>query len=267
MKILTLNTHSWQETHQLEKLDILVKAISEQAFDLVALQEVNQLKVGNEVALENDSNKAIREMNFAYLLQAKLAEAGFFYEFTWDFVHDSYEDYQEGLSFLSRFPIKQKTVIDLNDNYDDTFWKHRRAVKIALEIEEQEIHFINCHCGWWNDEDASFQTQFNRINDSTSNTLTFLLGDFNNASHEKNKGYDFVLNKGWHDTFSLSGQKTAGETVIKNIDGWEENTEKLRIDYIFTNKPLNIKRHATIFNDDFYPVVSDHFGIILDVDV
>ncbi len=267
MKLLTLNTHSWQETDQFEKLDILVKAISEQAFDLVALQEVNQVKNSNKIAPKIDSNKAVRETNFAYLLQKKLAEVGFLYEYTWDFVHDSYEDYQEGLSFLSRFPIKQKSVIDLNDDYDDTFWKHRRAVKIALEINQQDIYFINCHCGWWNDKEVSFKTQFNRISENTSNALTFLLGDFNNASHEKNQGYDFVLNKGWFDTFVLSGQKEKGETVIKKIDGWEDNTEKLRIDYIFINKPLKVKTHTTIFNNDFYPVISDHFGIVLDVEL
>lgn len=42
MKLMTLNTHSWQEEKQLEKLDVVAQAIIEQGCDVVALQEVNQ---------------------------------------------------------------------------------------------------------------------------------------------------------------------------------------------------------------------------------
>jgi len=42
MKLMTLNTHSWQEEKQLEKLDVVAQAIIEQGRDVVALQEVNQ---------------------------------------------------------------------------------------------------------------------------------------------------------------------------------------------------------------------------------
>ena len=42
MKLLTLNTHSWLEENQLEKLDILCEAIITEDYDLISLQEVNQ---------------------------------------------------------------------------------------------------------------------------------------------------------------------------------------------------------------------------------
>ena len=43
MKLLTINVHSWLENNQLEKLDILAKTIVEKKYDVIAMQEVNQL--------------------------------------------------------------------------------------------------------------------------------------------------------------------------------------------------------------------------------
>ena len=173
MKLLTLNTHSWQETDQLEKLDILAKAIYGHGFDVIALQEVNQHQDSNPITHTIESNHPILESNFAYLLQQRLAEYGADYQFTWDFVHHSYDVYQEGLSFLTRHPILEKTVFDLNDDYDETFWKHRRAVKVSLDISGKAVDFINCHCGWWDDADSPFQIQIQRISDQSHDRLTF----------------------------------------------------------------------------------------------
>lgn len=265
MKLLTLNTHSWQEEDQLEKLAILAKAIIEQSIDVIALQEVNQNQESLPLHLDIISNKTILASNFGYLLQQKLAEYGADYDFTWDFVHTSYDIYQEGLSFLTRNPIQEKTVFDLSENYNEAFWKHRRAVKIGLTINQQNIYFINCHCGWWNDEDSPFQTQIDKIKAECSDELTFLMGDFNNSSCEANKGYDYVLDQGFIDTIAIAEKKDSGETVIKKIDGWEQNEKKLRIDYIFVNQPINILSHQTIFNGKEYPIISDHFGVLVEL--
>lgn len=43
MKVLTLNTHSWLEAQQKEKLEIIVERIMKADYDIIALQEVNQL--------------------------------------------------------------------------------------------------------------------------------------------------------------------------------------------------------------------------------
>lgn len=272
MKLLTLNTHSWQEENQLKKINIVAKAIIEQNCDVIALQEVNQhvhSQKLKEISLnvEKSNNKSLRENNYGFLLQQELTARGYEYQLTWDFVHDSYDVYQEGLSFLTRVPIVEKEVIDLNDDYNEGFWKHRRAVKIKIIFENREIEFFNCHCGWWDDKDSPFQEQIRRIKEKSSKNLTFYLGDFNNASHIRDQGYEYVLNNEWFDTYSLAENKDAGFTVIKNIDGWKENNNKLRIDYIFCNHPVKVNQHTTIFNQSFYPVVSDHFGVLVDLAV
>lgn len=267
MNILTLNTHSWQENETLNKLDILANAIIEQNCDLIALQEVNQHQDSTKIKDDISSNYQILNSNYGYLLQQKLAQLGHRYFLCWDFVHQSYEVYQEGVAFLTRLPILKHDVFDLVDNYDDSFYKHRRAQLITVRYQGKDVDFINCHCGWWADEDSPFEQQMDVIFAHCSSKLTFLLGDFNNPADVKDQGYDYILNHNFIDVYSLAQQKDDGFTVIKNIDGWSENDQKMRIDYIFVNQKIKVMSHKTIFNQDNYPIISDHFGIMAKVKI
>ncbi|WP_354622590.1 hypothetical protein [Psychromonas sp. MME2] len=168
---------------------------------------------------------------------------------------------------MTRLPIIEHEVIDLSDNYDVNFWKHRRAVRIKVASQQGELDFYNCHCGWWNDSENPFADQINRITATLSTGLSFLLGDFNNPTHIRNEGYDYLLQNGLIDCYEMAEKKDVGTTVIKNIDGWEQNSQALRIDLILSNQVVVVKQHQTIFNNDFYPIVSDHFGILVEVEV
>ena len=70
MKLLTINVHSWLEENQLEKLNILAKTIVEKKYDVVAMQEVNQLINSADVY------QGIKEDNFGKLLLDKIREYG-----------------------------------------------------------------------------------------------------------------------------------------------------------------------------------------------
>ena len=70
MKLLTINVHSWLEENQLEKLNILAKTIVEKKYDVIAMQEVNQLISSELIEL------GIREYNFGKLLLDKINEYG-----------------------------------------------------------------------------------------------------------------------------------------------------------------------------------------------
>ena len=168
---------------------------------------------------------------------------------------------------MTRLPIVEHEVIDLSDNYDVNFWKHRRAVRIKVTSQRGDFNLYNCHCGWWSDSESSFEDQFNRIKATLSTELSFLLGDFNNPRHIRNEGYDYVLQCGLIDCYEIAEIKDSGTTVIKNIDGWEQNSQALRIDLVLSNQPMVVKQHQVIFNNDFYPVVSDHFGVLVEVDI
>ena len=75
-----------------------------------------------------------------------------------------------------------------------------------------------------------------------------------------------MIQQGFHDTFECADAKDSGVTVVKKIDGWEGNEKKIRIDYIFMNQPIKIQSSKTIFNQNFYPIISDHFGVMVQVD-
>ena len=65
----------------------------------------------------------------------------------------------------------------------------------------------------------------------------------------------------------MAEKKDDGITVEKNIDGWKDSKNEMRIDYIFTNKEIKVKESKVIFNGKNYPIVSDHFGIEVEVDL
>ena len=62
MKILTVNVHAWLEENQMEKIDILARTIAEKQYDVIAMQEVNQL-MNNKIIFDD-----IREENYAWVL-------------------------------------------------------------------------------------------------------------------------------------------------------------------------------------------------------
>lgn len=83
MKLLTLNTHSYGEDDQDQKLAFIAQSIAEWDIDVVGLQEVNQKIIGHRVDVKNivnfvpmDGQVNVKEDNFAMRLVALLAELG-----------------------------------------------------------------------------------------------------------------------------------------------------------------------------------------------
>ena len=57
-----------------------------------------------------------------------------------------------------------------------------------------------------------------------------------------------------------------GITVDKSIHGWDNDKAKKRLDYIFSNKELKVKESKVIFNSKNKEIVSDHFGIEVEIE-
>ncbi|MER2225464.1 MAG: endonuclease/exonuclease/phosphatase family protein [Carnobacterium sp.] len=269
MKFLTLNTHSWMEDDPLKKLDDLCDAISRHSFDVIALQEVNQLMTAPIVqqALLADFSSTnnehpIKEDNFAFLLQKKLQEKGLPYYWTWEPSHMGYDRFDEGLAILSLKPIQEVCSFFASKNtaYDD--YKSRKVIGIKSAGQ----WFFNLHLGWWQDGHDPFPGQWGKCTAlfDTLKEPIFLLGDFNNPAHIKHEGYELVT-QNWFDTYHLAEQKDNGFTVAEAIDGWAENQSGLRIDYIFANQPVKTISSRVIFNNINEPIVSDHFGVAVEI--
>ena len=102
---------------------------------------------------------------------------------------------------------------------------------------------------------------------SQTDNLKILMGDFNTDAINSPEDYKMILSQGLYDTYTVAIEKDSGITVGGNIDGWSKSKEEKRIDYIFSNKKIKVLSSKVIFNGKNHPVVSDHYGleVILDM--
>ena len=107
------------------------------------------------------------------------------------------------------------------------------------------------------------------------------MGDFNSLDSIAGQGYDLIRKSGWKDTYLLADKKDRGITVGKVIDGWRERlsgepsegrTEEsvvdqagMRMDYIWCSHCVPVASSCVICNGEKYPIVSDHYGVMIEV--
>lgn len=263
MKILTLNVHAWIEENQLEKIDVLARTIAEKQYDVIALQEVNQIMSEKIVYAD------IKEDNYGWVLLNKIAEyTDTEYYYYWSNSHIGYGKYDEGIGILT----KHKLV-----NTDDFYCTYSQSVRsissrkiISAEINYngENVEFYSCHMNLPNCETEKMSDNLKTIlNRNPKKILKILMGDFNTDAINNKIDYDIILSEGLYDTYNMAEKKDDGITVNKNIDGWKDSKNEMRIDYVFANKEIKVKESKVIFNGENYPVVSDHYGIEVEIDL
>lgn len=269
MKLLTLNTHSIIEPNYLHACNIFADAVCEQKPDIIALQEVNQ--TAKEKTLSPPPNFCVcgsvpvKADNHALIIYELLKKRGLPYNCLWAGVKKGYEKFDEGLAILSLAPIDDGKLCYISKSHDFENWRTRGALISKIG----KFTVCSLHMGWWDDKKEPFFSQWQNLKNLLSpHENVLLMGDFNSPAHRENEGFDLVLNSGFFDTFMLSKSKDEGYTVRGKIAGWEEKPAGLlqRIDYIFTNKPLFVKSSRVIFNGNNYSTVSDHFGVLAEIE-
>ena len=264
MKLLTLNTHSLVENDYLKKLNAFTKMVVRQMPNIVFLQEVMQPS-NSDVA--NTSHQAVgsvplKKGNHGLNVVNALKAEGVEYHLLWLGIKKSYDQFDEGLAILSKEPYDDIDEILLSpfDKYDN--WKTRKA----LGIKRGDIWFYNVHMGWWDDTESPFQYELSSLlKGARQENLTFFAGDFNIPS--THSGYELILSRGLFDTYALAKERDDGVTAVTGIDGWSNTAEneKIRIDYIFANKKIEVQDSHTVFNGRGEMQVSDHCGILINI--
>ena len=266
LHLLTLNTHSLMEPDTEFCLEQLTLCVHELGVDLVSLQEVNQplnARLLSEKELQESQyvpsgdGFPIREGNFAYLLARKLQTVDPTFHWTWAYAHRGYDRFDEGLAIFARGDFSAvKTIAISNDG--------ARCPRTILSASLDETWFSAVHMGWWNDPEDPFQAQWERTDAwcRKLGTAHYLLGDFNNPAHLSNEGYDTVKSSGWRDCYLEAQRRDDGVTVGESIDGWRKNkVDPMRIDFVFRSFDSMTLESRVVFNGDFYPVISDHYGV------
>lgn len=271
LRMLTLNTHSLMEEDNAFCLRTLADAIVRERVDVVALQEVNQsadapavetalLVSSNFVPCERET--PIRTDNFALALARLLAAQDQRFYWTWAYAHRGYRVYEEGVALFSRTPITGLASCCVSTPQGRC---RRKIAGIRTQALASEGWFYSVHMGWWDDAEDPFAGQWERLNGlcAQNDRPAYLLGDFNSPAHVQGQGYDRVVSSGWQDCFLRARERDAGFTVGGQIDGWrKEKVDPMRIDFVFAGQPGPTHRSRVIFNGNFYPVVSDHYGVL-----
>lgn len=277
LKLLTLNTHSWLEVHQLHKIRTLAKFIVDHEIDVIALQEVNQLS--DEPPTDTPVNflpvceHPLKDSNFGLFLMRYLAElTPQPYTFSWVDSHEGWGLYDEGLMMITRLPVLSAHRLVVSHEYY-TFHDVFRRCALAFEIatEHGPAWFVSVHMNWWvmhetalfEHDFASLDQQIRRLADDAP---IFLLGDFNNDAAIADEGYAQIRSLGWADAFDHARQREGEFTVHKSIAGWEEAIRTMRLDYIFSSHPIPFDSHRVVFADNTEAAISDHSGLIGEFD-
>lgn len=280
MKILTLNTHSLVEDNYQEKLNWFVDGIIRERPDIIAMQEVNQ--TANEELMEIEMLAGqfpvpgcmkIRKDNHAAVVANRLRQAGIDCYWAWFPIKRGYEKYDEGVAVLSlgrkircvdKIPLSR-----VNDYYN---W-HTRAV-LGVQVDGLDDWFYSLHMGMWDDTCEQFLDQWKILNSCIAAKrmcgTVWLLGDFNAPDAVCGQSYEYIVACGWIDTYKTAQKKDSGITVPGAIDGWREKfnnkwEEGMRLDYIWCSKKKEILSSRVAFNGISEPIVSDHFGVMIEV--
>lgn len=275
MKLLTLNTHSLIEENYEEKLKIFVRGIAKEQPDVIALQEVNQSACAKVVEgrlrgyFQAEEKARIRDDNHVYRVVKMLAFLGVYYSWSWIPLKCGYGRFEEGIALMSRSPISKTSIALVSAKDDFNSWKNRKLLGICTKDNPKEW-FYSVHFGWWDDKDEPFQNQWKRAErHMLSHENVWLMGDFNSPAEVRGEGYDMILKGCWHDTFLLAERKDSGITVGHVIDGWHDKAETsagMRIDHIWCSEKKEVKSSRVVFNRVNYPVVSDHYGVIIETE-
>ncbi|ASQ48926.1 MAG: endonuclease [Leptotrichia sp.] len=263
MKLLTINTHAWLEENQDEKMEILAKTIAEKQYDVIAMQEVNQL-MNSPVIYDG-----IRNDNYGWKLLEKLekyTDTDYYYH--WSNSHIGFGKYDEGVAIITKHPIKDEDEFYCTFSQSVRVINARRIVSITLDYEGQKVEFYSCHMNLPNCETEDMGENIQTILKRTKNdNLKFLMGDFNTDAIHNQEAYQNIINQGLFDTYELAEKKDSGITVNKKIDGWATSGSEKRLDYIFSNKKVKVLESKVIFNGENKEVVSDHFGLEVKIEL
>lgn len=263
MKVLTLNTHSWLEEEPEKKIKEIGDAIFQKGYDIIALQEVNQLIDTEEVELNrlycaSENDYKIHEDNFALRIVDYLQKLNKEYYWTWIFSHIGYDKYEEGLAILSLEPLYVQDTVVSKDK-DIQKFTTRRLLTAVTKLNGEIVKICNCHYSWFSQD--GFVTEWKNTEKflKDSGYPLIMMGDFNNPAYTK--GYEMVINSALNlrDSFTAKHEEEPF-TISREIDGWKGNKENLRIDFIFSSANLIPLTYQLMF-DGRTPIVSDHFGV------
>lgn len=260
---LTLNTHSLMGENIEAKLQSLGEMILKKDCDVVCLQEINQEKDSPVIGpIDNfcpvPDQFPLHEDNYALALVRYLKDKGANYYFSYAYNHIGYDHFNEGVAILAKEPLESQSFV-VSKTDDPTDYHTRRILVSKTQINGQELYAVSAHFSWLKD---GFLAEWQKAVQALAQKHPLVvMGDFNNPA--QTKGYQAILDSelGLQDTYQAARKKSGGPTIEADIDGWEGNSEALRIDFIFATAEFEPVLSEVVFDGQTGPVISDHRGV------
>jgi len=272
LSLLTLNLHTYQEhphhccfetMHRHEReVDIIASAIAHLKIDVICFQEVGEY-MHDPITFPYGESPS----NMAFRICTRLRKWGFWYHIHQDWSHIGFHRWREGTAIMSRYPMHHNysTYVSI-DRRKDNYMSRNITVSCVDIPHFGLLHITNAHLSWAH---HGFFEEYNNLLKLINSRLHFgvkgdlIVGDFNAPSG--GHAYNHIVGNGLYvDQFhELYPERFYEPSYHGQIDGWKNSSPK-RIDYIFKRNghPLRIKSMEIIFNNHFYPIVSDHFGYL-----
>jgi maltose 6'-phosphate phosphatase len=273
--VLTINLHTYQESQQNEKFNLLTDVIGLMDIDFIAFQECAQHKTAPVF------EGIIREDNMALEISRRLIKKyNIDYSYVWAWSHYGWEVWEEGVAVMSKFPL-----IDHDDRYVSTATgtntiSSRKVIYAAYQIPEGNMHIFSAHTHWRTSlNDVEQNRQIDKIKAMTDEkevignpVFSIVCGDFNvNPTSDSpwSEGYfrmvrDDIFQDSFLAIYPDANNKPAQaiyNTIGGNLPG--------RIDYIFNkvNPHLIIMDSQIIFTPGIIGKVSDHSGVLTKIKI
>ncbi|MCF8007183.1 MAG: endonuclease/exonuclease/phosphatase family protein [Methylovulum sp.] len=272
ISLLTLNLHTYQQhprscpfdamhCHERE-VTLIAEAILQQHIDIICFQEVAEY-LHDPIASPYGETPS----NMAYRIRQRLQQQGHWYHLHQDWSHIGFYRWREGTAILSRYPMQHNYSAYVSLNQRKDFYMSRNVTVSCVQVPHFGLlHIANVHLSWAH---HGFFEEYARLRKLIDSRLHFgvradlMLGDFNSPAGEH--AYQHIVGQGQYidQFYELHPQRFFEPSYQGQIDGWKNSPPK-RIDFIFKRQgnPLRICQMDSIFNDHFYPRVSDHFGYL-----
>lgn len=272
LSLLTLNLHTYQQHprhcpfeamhwHERE-VQIIAEAVAHLKIDVICFQEVGEY-MHDPIAHPYGESPS----NMAFRICRRLREWGRWYHIHQDWSHIGFGRWREGTAILSRYPMYHNYSAYVSQDWRKDNYMSRNVTVSCIDVPWFGLlHIANVHLSWAHHGFYEEFANLRRLIDSRRHfgaRADLIAGDFN-APAGSHAYQQIVGNADYVDQFhELHPQRFHEPSYRGQIDGWH-NYPPCRIDYIFKRNggPLRIESMDAIFNDHFYPTVSDHFGYL-----
>lgn len=273
--ILTLNLHTYQETQQNEKFNLITDVIGKMDVDFIAFQECAQNK---STAI---SSGIIRNDNMALVISDRLkAKYNKDYNFAWNWAHYGWNVWEEGVAVLSRYPLVDSEDRYISSGTGTANITSRKVIYGSYQVPGGRFNLFSAHTHWrtsltdeeQNNQVKKIQLMVSEKEAAAPGVVSFVCGDFNGnptSDYPWSEGYNTMMKDDvYSDTFRAvypeANTKPAQSkyyTVGGELPG--------RIDYIFAKKDprINVIDSQIIFTSSIVGNVSDHFGVLTKVNI